>query len=277
MNDPGRQSMPTVLLALLCLVLLVAGTGTAAAQGCFSSWQRPVVCGIQLRTSADGRHWDRARADRAIQVSAGSSLELLAYGTDQFGRDFPENRLFVGLDLESACRGLIRMRERGGGRFRLNAGTDRGSCGARLWVAGNLNLEWRLRFEVTPRARAGYSADQARYIAASLYRAILGREAEPRGLNGATAEIQRGRLENQVLAMFASAEFRRNRRTLSPAQLLSELYRGLLGREPDSAGVRTYLPEVERGRAADVVVKILTSQEYEQRMLGGSRQRVRRR
>lgn len=104
-------------------------------------------------------------------------------------------------------------------------------------------------------------------MATRLYRALLGREPDSEGLVAATREIQRGRLWQQIRAMVGSAEFAQARSRLSAPQLLDQIYRGLLGREADSSGVRTYLGQVERGEVAEVVFSIVRSEEFEGRVL----------
>ena len=165
----------------------------------------------------------------------------------------------------------VEIEEAGRGVFRVEAKRGRGSCELLLWVPGNMNLEWTIPVELRPLGSGGFSRAQAEAVAAALYRAILGREGDPPGLAGAAAEIQRGRLATQVDAMARSDEFRRERAGLPAARLLEDLYRGLLGRAPDSAGERRYLREVERGGVVSVALDILQSEEFERRLAGGAR------
>ncbi len=198
-------------------------------------------------------------------------MELRVEALDQGGWSFPNDRLKVGIDLGRDCQSLVHLAEDSGdGRYRLVAGSQRGRCEATLWLPGNMNLDTPIRLEVVSRARAGYTHAQARFVARRLYLAILGREPDPTGWNGATQEIQRGRLKQQIRAMVVSAEFRSRQRSLSPPQFLEELYRGLLDREPDSKGVRTYLRRLERGQTAEVIYDIIRSEEFEKKLLGSS-------
>ena len=257
---------PVICSTLIATALLASGP--AAAQECPAGWREPVVCRVEISVSTDGRHWDRLRDGGRVKIPAGGKVYLRGTGFDQSGWRFPEERLRFGLDREDRCDDLVQVGERDDGALSFTAGAERGRCRVRLWVPGNMNLDVDVRLEVTGAERAGYSRAQARFIADRLYHAILGREADRTGLAAAAAEIQRGRLDKQVAAMFASSEFRQNRRRLTAADLLTELYRGLLGRDPDSAGVRTYLRDVERGRTTRVVLKIIRSQEFDEMLLG---------
>jgi hypothetical protein len=66
--------------------------------------------------------------------------------------------------------------------------------------------------------------------------------------------------------MLRSPEFGRHRSGVSAQQMLRDLYQGILGRDPDSAGERTYLRRVERGEIAYVATELVTSDEFERRL-----------
>lgn len=95
-----------------------------------------------------------------------------------------------------------------------------------------------------------------------LYRGVLGREADPGGLAGAVAEIQRGRASAVVDGFLASDEFRALERNKSAAQLLDQFYRGLLLRAPDQGGIQMYEPRVARRQYADVIMALVNSDEF---------------
>ena len=101
--------------------------------------------------------------------------------------------------------------------------------------------------------------EQSEYVAERLYRAVLGREPDEGGLRNASSEILFGNLERLVNSLLYSSEGRALR--LTPEQRLDQIYRGLLGRSPD-AGARSYLPQLQQGRTADVVLDILESEEF---------------
>jgi hypothetical protein len=118
-----------------------------------------------------------------------------------------------------------------------------------------------------PRSRAanesGYSRAEAEAIAARLYRGILGREADPGGMAGAAAEIQRGNLPGQIDSMLQSPEFRQRQRDLNPTQLLDQFFQGMLGRRPDNSAVSGYLPQMRARQYAAVLMSIVDSDEFQ--------------
>jgi hypothetical protein len=203
-----------------------------------------------------------------VRLAPGEKITLELEPLDQFGRIFPVNRSGFEANFDRRCpRSLLRLRELDANRFEIESDRERGRCELLVWVPGNLNLEWSVPIEVRGLALTGYSRSQSEALATRLYRAILGREPDSEGLVAATREIQRGRLWQQILAMVGSAEFAQARSRLSSPQLLDQIYRGLLGREADSSGVRTYLGQVERGEVAEVVFSIVRSEEFEGRVL----------
>ena len=50
------------------------------------------------------------------------------------------------------------------------------------------------------------------------------------------------------------------------ATLLERFYQGILGREPDSGGVRLYLADMRRGQYASVLLNLIRSPEFERRL-----------
>lgn len=108
--------------------------------------------------------------------------------------------------------------------------------------------------------------DQAEALASRLHPALLGRAATAAERARLTAELQRGGLVTEVNAIVSGAEFRRARQRQNNAQLLEQLYQELLGRAPDSSGVNSALPMLEAGNATDVVVSIVQSDEFRQRL-----------
>jgi hypothetical protein len=80
--------------------------------------------------------------------------------------------------------------------------------------------------------------------------------------------IQRGDLAGQIDSMTRSQEFQQRVRSKTPAAWLDAFYKGLHGRTADTAGVRTYLPGVEQGRYADVLMDMIVSPEFEGRLPG---------
>ena len=134
-----------------------------------------------------------------------------------------------------------------------------------LYVPGNLNLEFELEFDVTGLGTTNYTREQAEEIAERLYRAILQREVEPSARASAVAEIQRGRLVNQVSSMIDSREFAEVRQELASGGPARGILCGTAraGR-PDSAGANDYLREILQGRYQEAVMNLVQSAEFEE-------------
>lgn len=256
-------SLPTA-----CAVAVAADGSAPVAQDAqaeaWSSWTRPVVTRISIGTYDDGR-WTEIDPGRELELAPRQTVQLEIVGTDQYGRRFPPERLAFGTE-SRGCSGIVELDDGGGGRFSARAGTRTGRCLVLFWVPGNLNLIWEMAFVVDPRARTSYSRAEAEFVAGSLYLGLLDREPDAEGLRQAILEIQRGQLDSFVEAMTRSAEFRSSLQGLDAGEFLDRLYRGLLGREPDSPGVRLYLPLVQQRRHAEVALRLIRSEEFERRL-----------
>ena len=130
----------------------------------------------------------------------------------------------------------------------------------------NLNFEWEIDFEISPAARTGYGRAEAQFIVNALYQAILERDPDPPSFAPTVAEVQAGNLDGVVAAMLNSSEFRESATGVDATALLERFYQGILGRESDSGGVRTYMGEMRRGQYASVLLKLIRSQEFERRL-----------
>lgn len=258
-----------VAAALLGAVHLL-NASAATGQACDASWTQPVVCGITVEAAAPGERFRELRLDRPISVAAGGSVELEVRGIDQRGRAFPQDRMMLGVEEDRNCRGLLTWEDEGDGRFRFTAGSQRGTCRIHLWMPGNMNLEWPLTFEVASVGARGYSREQAELLVTYLYRGVLGREPDEEGLRSQAAEVQRGRLQSVVEGMYRSPEFMTQRSRRSATELLDDLYAGLLDRPADSSGVRSYLGDMERRRYASVALRLIGSEEFEERLLAAA-------
>ncbi len=256
----------------LWLAVLAPAPGTAQEDP-FAGWHEPVLTGVEVRVERPDGRWKRVRPGDRITVPMGGSRVLEVRGEDQWRREFPPERSAFALEPERGAEELVRVTDLGDGRFRIQAGDRKGDGRLVLWAANNLNLAWRFRVRVVGPEADGYSRGEAEVIARRLYRALLGREPDPQGFSAAVAEIQRGRLDSQVKGMLASSEFQVLRHRLSDTALLEQIYAGLLDREPDSDGVRDYLPRIRRRRTAEVVLRILRSDEFARLLLRDSRRR----
>ena len=250
-------------LAIVGGLLLVTGLPRdTAAQSPFDGWVEPVVVEVELAGGKDGERL-RPLSRGRIQLGPRESFTVEIDAFDQRGRRFPRERLHMGVETDRECDGRVSVSETGPGDLRFSAGRNRGRCRALLYVPGNLNLQYELEFEVTGIGRSNYTRRQAEEIVGRLYRAILQREIEPGIRATAIAEVQRGRLENQVSSMIDSREFVVVRQQSQPADLLEAFFAGLLDRIPDSAGANDYLREITQGRFKETILNLVQSQEFE--------------
>lgn len=259
-----RHFLPGAIVPLGSLLAAALCGAPAAAQTCPAAGSKAMVCEVRIFVASPGERLQHLDFDRVLTLSAGQRVELAVEARDQYGREFPDERMRFGLDLDRSCRDLVSIEEdEEEGRFEVRAGARRGACDLWLWVPGNLNLEWPVRVEVAGLSRHNLSRFQAERIAERLYRAILGRDPDEAGLRAAANDIQRGDLEDVAEGMLRSEEFQRIRAGLPPRELLESFYRGLFNREPDSSGLRNYLDDMERGRYRDVIRAMIASEEFD--------------
>lgn len=144
-GDRGRTCGCTTTI-VLCAALASPGLAGAQRRG---GGDEPIVSALELYGTLEG---DRARdldPGRGIELTPQQSLTIEAEPRDQYGRRFPTDRFHMGAELGRDCRGVLSVSERSAGELQFTAGRERGACRALVWVAGNLNLEFELRFEVT--------------------------------------------------------------------------------------------------------------------------------
>lgn len=125
--------------------------------------------------------------------------------------------------------------------------------------------------QIFGRQRAGVvptfnERSDAEAVAKRLYWATVGREADARGLTQATAEIQKGNLQQQVNSMVAAQEFRQKIARMTASQILEQFYRGMLNRAPDQAGIDAFLPRMEQRQYANVLLEMTGSPEFRERL-----------
>ena len=189
-----RIHLPTLISGALVALTVASG---AAAQGPFGGWRDPVVVELDVAGARDGDRFRPLERGR-IELGPRESFTVEFEPYDQRGRRFPSDRFQMGVELDGDCDGRLSVSETRSGDLQFTAGRDRGRCRVPLYVPGNLNLEFELEFDVTGLGTTNYTREQAEEIAERLYRAILQREVEPSARASAVAEIQRGRLVNQI-------------------------------------------------------------------------------
>lgn len=239
----------------------------SAALGQIPNWSKPFVADarFELRQGERGRGRTLRPGER-IELEVGTTVLLEVKPLDQWGRPFPEELAAFAPRDPRQCRDLVELSQPTPTTLQLAAGTERGRCQLHLVALGNLNLAWTFPLEVTSVAKGGYTREQAEYIATRLYRALFDREPDPEGFRAAVAEIQRNRLGSLLEGMLKSQEFREKWQGRPPTAFLEQIYQGLLGRPPDSEGVRRYLRDVERGKLKEVLAAIIHSEEFEGNM-----------
>lgn len=229
-----------------------------------------MVCRVELTVFQPGERRGEVLSGATLRLDTRSEVEIAAQGIDQYDRRFPAERFQYFLDLDRNCDDLVSVEddveETDDGFLRIDTGSRTGDCEALLWLPNDLNHDRELRIVVERPDRQSYSREEAELLATWLYRAVLGREPEPGGLQSATAQIQRGRLGEYVHSLVGSPEFQRRRSDMSAPALLESFYRGLFDREPDTGGVRAYVRAVERGAHGDVLRALLASEELEARL-----------
>jgi hypothetical protein len=94
-----------------------------------------------------------------------------------------------------------------------------------------------------------------------IYRALLGRDADPAGLEASVPLIDRGQTRQRVDQIVASTEFRNKVRGWSTTQLLTQIYQGLLLRDPD-AGAANWEKMLQQRRFTDVIMGIMAAPEF---------------
>jgi GT2 family glycosyltransferase len=93
-------------------------------------------------------------------------------------------------------------------------------------------------------------------IAPALYRGILEREPDPAGLAVAVEALRSGQpLEELIRTFIASPEFRIRVLQLIPEQIAPALYRGILGREPDSSGLAHAIEALRSGQPLEELIR----------------------
>ena len=256
-----RRALPILAVALF---LAPSTAVPAAAAHCdLDRWSEPVACRIELALHGGGS----LRGD-TLRLPRSETVELHVAPYDQDGQEFPWDRFRFELDLDRECDDLLEAIETSDDGVTLRTGRSAGTCGALLWIPGNLNLDRELRIEVgasrpVPREELDEIVDtREELVAVSLFRAVLVRDPDRRWLEEAAEGVRRGSTRELIASLVASPEFSQRRRSEPPEVLLRDFYEGLLGRDPDPSGFRTYLGDVRDGDYTDVLLSILRSEEF---------------
>jgi len=116
-----------------------------------------------------------------------------------------------------------------------------------------------------PRNADGSLQTESQFIAQRVYRALVGREAEPAVLADVAADIERGRLRQRVNAIVVSAEFRSHIYGMTPDRIFADIYQGLFEREPD-ASAANWQRLIALAKYADVISGLIATPEFKARL-----------
>jgi hypothetical protein len=112
----------------------------------------------------------------------------------------------------------------------------------------------------------GSTQTQSQQIAHRLYRALLGRDADPAGLNDTAYDVEHGRTRQRIDAIVASQEFRNHTNGWASDRLVTQIYQGLLDRDPDWPGATNWQRLVEQRKYADALTGIMSSAEFQNKV-----------
>ncbi len=256
----------------LVSVLAVAGqstqmSSTAPATGCPSGGEA-VPCELRiLYDNPAGKLVPLRGAE--LPISRSRDVEVWVEAWTQYGKQWPQEELKYQLGTQR-CPGRYEISKLTPHHFRvrvLSDDADRCPLDLRLVspreVARQLTAVW----ETPPAAPAGaYNRADAEYVVRHLYRALLTREPDPSGFAAAVADVQAGRLELVLDRMLASPEYAQLHGAWNAYQLLQSLYTGFFDRPADDQGQRAYQPRIYRGDVRSVVLEMLRSEEFRDRM-----------
>jgi hypothetical protein len=116
-----------------------------------------------------------------------------------------------------------------------------------------------------PRNADGSLQTGPQFIAERVYRALIGREAEPSVLADVAADIERGRLRQRVNALVVSAEFRSHVYGLPPDRILAQIYQGLFDHDPDPSAAN-WQRLIALAKYADVISGLIATPEFKARL-----------
>ena len=109
------------------------------------------------------------------------------------------------------------------------------------------------------------AAETAEYYVLLAYQGILGREADPGGLNTYRNELLSGRTVGWLCSTLTdSEEFSSQRAHLGGHALATSLYQGILGRSPDPGGLAATIDAINNGQLAPRAAAMILSDEASQ-------------
>jgi hypothetical protein len=228
----------------------------------------------ELRVYTDNRDGKVVpiRGDQ-LPISRQRDVEVWVESWTQYGKQWPQDQANYQLGTQRGCPGRYEISNLTPHRWRLRVvADDADQCQLEIRLTAPrevlrvLNPVWETRPASPTAPGSAYSRAQAEYISRDLYQALLNREPDPSGFAAATADVQAGRLELVLDRMLASPEYASLHRGWSASQMLQSLYTGFFDRPADEQGQRSYQPRISRGELRSVVLEMLRSQEYRDRV-----------
>ncbi len=117
-----------------------------------------------------------------------------------------------------------------------------------------------------PSGSVRYDQERSEFAVQQVYRALLGRDGDADGVRQGVEQFMEGRSEPWIRSVASSREFRDRSDAEDAEEILGQIYQGLLGRGMDTSGRDTYLRQIEQGKTADVVLEIMRSSEFRNRL-----------
>ncbi len=122
----------------------------------------------------------------------------------------------------------------------------------------------------TPVPAPATTGSASQVTANRIYRALLGRDADAVGLTDTATDIERGRTRQRIDAIVGGTEFRNHVRGMQSTQIVTQVYQGLLQRDPDFPGATSWQRLMEQGRYSDAVLGIMDSAEFQNKIAASS-------
>jgi hypothetical protein len=102
----------------------------------------------------------------------------------------------------------------------------------------------------------------AENVTRRIYTALLDRQPDADAFAASVAELQKGQLSQRLNAIVQTPEFVDRATMHSPAEMLDQIFTGMLDRRPTPAEAKTYLPQVQTRQYEQAMVKLITSSTF---------------
>jgi hypothetical protein len=102
----------------------------------------------------------------------------------------------------------------------------------------------------------------AENVTRRVYDALLDRAPTEQEFADSVAELQRGRLPQQLTMITQTKEFTDRTAGLSAAELVDQVFQGMLDRRPSPAEARTYQGQMQARQYSPALLKLITSESF---------------